>query len=431
MAHARGRTRGWSRRLRRGYTSGVFTSSTLCCSVFTYPAFRSRCLPIGPLFGFGPLEVRWYGIMYLVGFALGWLGCARAAQAAVEQDQRRARRRRRLLRGARRDHRRPHRLHAVLRLQRADRAIRSAIFKVWQGGMSFHGGLVGVLIAMWLFGRRASAAVLRRHGFRRAVVGVRPVRGPHRQLHQRRALGQADEPRRAVGRASSTARRGTRASSTRRSSKAWCCSWCSGCTRASRGRAMARVGAVPVVYGVFRFPWSSCACRTSNRGYLAFGWVTMGQVLSLPMIVGGICAAVRARRTPPAASRIRQATAADMRQYLDLLRHVREHGARKDDRTGTGTLSRVRLSDALRSGRRVSRCVTTKKLHLRSIVHELLWFLKGDTNVALPARQRRHDLGRVGRRERRARARSTARSGAPGATADGRHDRPDLSARST
>jgi len=69
-----------------------------------------------------------------------------------------------------------------------------------------------------------------------------------------------------------------------------------------------------------------------------------------------------------------------MKEYLDLLRHVRENGTRKEDRTGTGTLSvfgyqmRFDLSRSFPA-------VTTKKLHFRSIIHELLWFLKGDTNV--------------------------------------------------
>ena len=70
-----------------------------------------------------------------------------------------------------------------------------------------------------------------------------------------------------------------------------------------------------------------------------------------------------------------------MRQYLDFLRHIRRSGARKGDRNGTGTLSVFghQMRFDLGAGFPL---VTTKKLHVRSIIHELLWFLKGDTNIA-------------------------------------------------
>ena len=81
-----------------------------------------------------------------------------------------------------------------------------------------------------------------------------------------------------------------------------------------------------------------------------------------------------------------------MQQYHDLLRHILDNGTQKTDRTGTGTISvfGYQMRFDLQQGFPL---LTTKKVHTRSIIHELLWFIRGDTNIKYLKRQRRKYLG--------------------------------------
>ena len=128
--------------------------------------------------------------------AAWWLGRVRATQPGSHLEAHRHRRLH-VLRHARHHPRRPHRLRAVLRPVVLDAKIRGIRIKVWDGGMSFHGGLLGVHDRVRDLCRPAQAPHRRRLRLRRAAAGHRHLRRAHRQLHQRRAVGQAD--RRALG----------------------------------------------------------------------------------------------------------------------------------------------------------------------------------------------------------------------------------------
>ena len=331
--------------------------------------------------------------------AAWWLGAAPRDAARLDLDGRRRRRPDLLLR-ARRDPRRPPRLDAVLRHGTDCSPIRSSVFRIWEGGMSFHGGLLGVVIALVHLraqprqARSPTSSISRR---RCPAIGLR--RRPHRQLHQRRAVGQAD--RRAVG---LHRRRRTRAmprSSTRRLLEGlvlfvilW---WFTSKPRprlAPSGLFLVLLRRVPLRRRV--------RARAGREPRLpAFGWVTMGQMLSLPMILVGLVLLVS--RLPP--QRSRPATAAQPLTCSSTSTCCATCSSTARARPTAPAPARCRVfghqmrfdlaqgfplrhdQEAAPEVDRPRAAVVPARRHQRRV----------------PARARRHDLGRMGRRERRAR----------------------------
>jgi len=242
-------------------------------------------------FQLGPLRVHWYGLMYLVGFALGWaLGRWRASRpgsgwtAAMVDDVI---------------------FYAVIGIIAGGRlgymffygydqilANPLNVLRVWEGGMSFHGGLIGVMVAIWLFGRKHGSGwptSSRRWCRRASSPGASATSSTASSgATPRRCPGPCSSPAcafRSIAPGSPPAPRSaprcTRRSSTRPGSKGSCCSSCSG------GSHLAVSGLFLLLYGLFRFSVEFVRQPDAHIGYVAFDWLTMGQLLSLPMLVGG------------------------------------------------------------------------------------------------------------------------------------------------
>ena len=168
--------------------------------MLTYPHINPIAVSIGPIFGIGPLQVHWYGIMYLIGFvAAWWLARYRARRpgstwAALEIDDLIFYCAIGVIVGGR--------LgwcifygHDVI----AENWLN--VFHIWDGGMSFHGGMTGVLVAGIVFARVKHKRVADVLDFVAPLPGIGLYFGPAREFHQRRAVGQADEAALGVRRA--------------------------------------------------------------------------------------------------------------------------------------------------------------------------------------------------------------------------------------
>ncbi|NIV18660.1 MAG: prolipoprotein diacylglyceryl transferase [Woeseiaceae bacterium] len=236
------------------------------------------------IFTIGPLAIRWYGLMYVIGFLLAWWLGRRRCHA---------------------DHaiiRKPEYVddlifYAMLGVILGGR-IGSVIFynfgtfikdplylvRIWEGGMSFHGGLLGVLLAMWLFGRKHGKTMWQITDFMAPLVPLglgfgrignfingelwgKPTDGPWGVLYN----GQVLHPTQLY----EAALEGFLLFAI-----LW---WFSAKARPY----MAVSGLFLLLYGVFRFVIEFVRVPDADMGYLAFDWVTMGQVLSAPMMLAG------------------------------------------------------------------------------------------------------------------------------------------------
>ncbi len=240
-------------------------------------------------FHLGPLAVHWYGLMYLVGFlAAWWLGRVRARDPRRGWD--------------------PGEIddlifYAALGVVIGGRlgyalfynlpqylASPGQLLAVWKGGMSFHGGLTGVLVAMWLYGRKTGRSFFAVADFVAPLVPVGLGAGRLGNFINGELWGKpSDLPWAMVfpdPRAGGIARHPTQLyEALLEGLVLFVALW----LYSRRPRpTMAVSGLFLVLYGVFRFAVEFVRVPDAQLGYLALGWVTMGQLLSLPMVIAGV-----------------------------------------------------------------------------------------------------------------------------------------------
>ena len=243
----------------------------------------------------GPFQVHWYGLMYVVGFvAAWWLGRRRAARIGLTHDDIGD-----LL------------FYAAIGVVVGGRLGYALfygmgqwfsdplwIFRVWDGGMSFHGGLAGVLLASWWFARKKGLAYFTLTDFVAPLVPIGLGAGRIGNFINRELPGRVTElpwgmPFPGLG--PEPRHPSALYEAVLEGAVLFVVLWFVSAKPRARGLVS---GLFLLLYGVFRFAVEFVRLPDAHIGFIAFGWVTMGMLLTLPMIVAGLALIAWSRNQP-------------------------------------------------------------------------------------------------------------------------------------
>ncbi len=257
--------------------------------MFVYPHIDPIAVNIGPL------AIRWYGITYLVGFVAAWyLGRRRAARAdapvtAAQVDDLIFYGALGVLLGGR---------IGYMLFYGFDQLLENPLnlFRIWEGGMSFHGGFLGVLVAMTWYARRLQTPFFRLMDFVAPLVPIGLGMGRIANFINNELWGAPTSVPWAFV-VDGVPRHATQLYEAGLEGLAlFLILW----IYSSRPRPMMAVSGLFLIgYGVFRFAVEFLRLPDVQIGYLAFGWVTMGQVLTIPMLIAGLILLTLAYRRAP------------------------------------------------------------------------------------------------------------------------------------
>ncbi len=245
------------------------------------------------IFSIGPLAIRWYGLMYVIGFVAAWFLAARRAKEPWS-----------LIKPNQVDDLIFFAMVGVIVGGRVGYSLVYGwelwlddplyVFKITQGGMSFHGGLVGVILAMWWFGRKVGLSMLQVTDFVAPLVPIGLGTGRIGNFINGELWGRPTDVPWAFNVNGQVLHPSQLYEALLEGLVLFLILW----FYSARPRPTAAVSGLFLLgYGVFRFYVEFYRVPDADLGYLALGWVTMGQILSAPMIIFGVILLFKAWRS--------------------------------------------------------------------------------------------------------------------------------------